>query len=250
MRTFSEYANKKNLHKKLIDQYGEYKVFLVDGKAVRDSSPKAEEFGGSSLHCFIPSLIPEKDIWIEDDIKPEERKILIASALYQLKKIERGVSPGKAYDQGIAREKDYRESMHLSKQNPEKTNERAPNKVYVRKYGHIKDENIDVWLVDGEEVRGHFKVDWIEGGQPWVYGFMPNKEIWVELSSHKDEFPYIILHEFTEMILMKCKKLKYDAAHTIAAKVEFSMRPDKLSKQDALALTKEKALELVKKFSS
>ena len=80
MLTFSEYADKKNFHKKPIDQYGKYKVFIVDGEAVRDSSPAAEEFGGSSTYCFIPSLIPKDEIWIEDDTKPEEQKILIAGA--------------------------------------------------------------------------------------------------------------------------------------------------------------------------
>ena len=248
MLTFSEYAEKKNFHKKLIDQYGKYKVFLVDGEAVRNSSPAAEEFGGSSTYCFIPSLIPKDEIWIEDDIKPEEQKILIASALYQVKHTERGENSKKVYERGLAKEKDYRDSLKLSGKHPERTDERAKAKIYVRKYGHIKNENIDVWLVDGEQVRNLYKTDFIEGAQPWVYGWTPNHEIWVELSSHKNEFPYIILHEYTEMMLMKYKKMKYDAAHKIAAKVEFSMRPDKMSKQDILNITKDNVLAMAKKF--
>jgi len=250
MLTFLEHVNKKNFQKKLLDQYGKYKVFLVNGEAVRNSSPAAEEFGGSSTYCFIPSLIPKNEIWIEDDVKPEEQKILIATALYQVKHTEHGDNAKKVYERGVIKEKDYRDSKCLSQKHPEGTDKKASVKVYVRKYGHIKDENIDVWLVNGEEVRNRCKTDFIEGGHGYVYSWVPNDEIWLELGPHTNkEGPFILIHEYVERILMKYKKTKYDAAHKIAAKVEFSMRPDKLSKQEALALTKEKALALAKQYS-
>jgi hypothetical protein len=43
---------------------------------------------------------------------------------------------------------------------------------------------------------------------------------------------------------MKEKEMSYKKAHDIAAKVEWSKRPDKFSKEDALNLTEEKALKI------
>lgn len=245
MLTFQEYATARQINKKLIDQYGKYKIYSVNGEAVRNRDPAAEEFGGSGTHAFYPKVIPEDEIWIEDDIKPKEQEILITSALYQLKQIKNGISPKIAYDAAMAKEKDYRDSVHLSKQNPSKTNQRAPKGIYLSKYGRIKDEDVEVWLVDGEKVRNKFKTDFIEGAHGFCYGWTPNDEIWIEKGPHTNkEAPLILLHEYVERTLMKYKKMPYEKAHKIAAKVEFSKRPN-FSKKDALALTKAKALEYV-----
>lgn len=253
MISFREFTEKKNVFKKLIDQYGKYKVFSVNGQAVRNSSKQLQEFGGSSIHAYL-SAIPKDEIWIEDDIKPEERVVLIASALHQLKSIAGGMSVGKAYDVGLKKEKDYRDSAKLSRKKPCETDKRAPKEIYVKKYGHIKDDDIDVWLVDGEAVRNEFKTDYIEGAHGYVYSFTPNNEIWIEESPHAEEFPYILLHEYVERTLMKYKKTPYDKAHVIAAKVEWTMRCNTTGginegycKSDALSLTQSEALWLARK---
>lgn len=253
MFSFNEFVNKKNPKKELFDQFGKYKVFVVNGKSVRDNSPQLQEFGGSSIHAYL-SQIPKDEIWIEDDVMPEERDLLIHSALYQLRQIELGKSPKKAYSDGIKKEKDYRESLSLSKKQPYKTNKPAPKDVYIKKYGTMSDEDIVVWIVDGEKIRNTFKSDFIEGGQPMVYGFVPNNEIWIEYSPHKDEFPYILLHEYLERTIMKCNKIPYEKAHSIAAKCEWEMRcktPGPItkgySKEKALSLTKEQVLKMAEK---
>lgn len=240
MQSFTEYATKRQINKKLIDQYGKYKIYVVDGEAVRDISPESEEFGLSSIHAYL-GCIPKDEIWIEDDVKPEERDVLIHSALYQLKQIENGVSPDKAYESGVAKEKNYREALSSSKKHPERTNEPAADKIYVRKYGRIKDEDIDVWLVDGENIRDRYKTDFMEGGHGFVYGWIKNDEIWLENGIHEKELPYILLHEYVERIIMKYKKMSYDKAHSIAAKVEFVRRPNHFSKKQAIALTRNEA---------
>lgn len=232
------------MNKKLIDQYGQYKVYTVDGKAMRDMSPEAQEFGGSSIHAYL-KCIPENEIWIEDDVPPEEQKVLIASALYQLKQIEDGKKPRMAYDDGLKREKDYRESGALSRKQPWKANRPAPRDIYLGKYGRMESEDIIVYLVDGEKVRNTFKTDFIEGGHGYVYHWVPNKEIWIEKGPHTDaEAPFILLHEYVERTLMKYRKMTYEKAHEIAAKVEFSKRPDKVTEKDVLALTPRQALAL------
>jgi hypothetical protein len=203
----------------------------------------------------LPKTIPENEIWIEDDVKEEEKQILIHSALYEIKRINSGVKPGKAYDEGLKKEKDYRDSVLLSKKKPWKSDKAAPKDIYLEKYGHIKDENITVWLVDGEKVRNTFKTDFIEGGHGYVYSWVPNKEIWIEKGPHTDdEAPYILLHEYVERTIMKYRKLSYDKAHEIAAKVEWKMRCDTkgsicegYSKEESLSQDRDSVYKLVAK---
>ena len=61
-----------NIDKKLIDQYGQIKVYSVNGEKVRDLTKGDEEFGLSSVHACFPKLIPDNEVWIEDDVKKEE----------------------------------------------------------------------------------------------------------------------------------------------------------------------------------
>jgi hypothetical protein len=240
---FVEYYKERKFNKKLLETYGKYKVFLVSGKEVRDYSTAAQEFGGSGEHRFYPKVIPKNEIWIGDDIKLDERKILIASELYKIRLIDNGMSLNKAYKEQLKKEKDYRESVCLSKKNPLASNRSAKKGIHIKQYGTI--DGLDVWVVDGKQVRNLYKVDWIEGGNPAVYPFCPNDEIWIE-QVKEQEFPLIILHEFVEYILMKHKKLSYDKAHRIASKIEFAYREKGFSKSEALSLTKEKVLEIVK----
>jgi hypothetical protein len=228
--------DRKDFHKKLIDQYGKYKVYLVNGDAVRSSSPAAEEFGESDIHAHLPDIIPQNEIWIEDDVSKDERQVLIASSLYILKAIENGVSWDKAYEKATQKEKDYRESRRQSQKNPLGTDKPAKKSIYVKLYGKI--DNMKVWLVDGEKVRDCFRVQWMEGGHGYVYSWIPNNEIWLENGLHEKELPLILLHEFVERTLMKCKNMCYDKAHEIAAKAEWKKRHGKgIDKNMVLALS-------------
>jgi len=249
-QSFAEYAKTSAINKKLIDQYGKIKVYEVNGRAVRTSSKEAQEFGASSTHAALPKTVPENEIWIEDDVPPNERKVMIASSLYQIAHTRKGMAYKKAYDLGIAKEKDYRESEFSSKKEPWKTDEPVDKSIYLKKYGHIKNESIDVWLVSGEKVRNKYKTDFIEGGHGYVYKWVPNNEIWIEFGPHtEEEAPFIILHEYLERILMKYRKMEYDKAHWIAARHEWEERENLkgFSKQDALSLTKDKIFTMLKK---
>lgn len=257
MLIFLEYVKKRDaatsLKKKLIDNYGEYKVFLVDGNTVRNSSEAAEEFGGSGNHAFY-KFIPEKEIWIEDDTDPEERDVLIACNLYQIRATKRGAAIRKAYKEGVKKEKDYRDSKFLSNKNPSGTDESPRQDIYIEKYGDMSDDGtrVEVYLVDGEKVRNRYKTDFIEGGHGYVYPWIPNQEIWIEKGPHTDqEAPYILLHEYLERALIKYKHVPYEKAHKIAAKCEWNMRcktrgsiVEGYSKVEVLSLTRGKALKI------
>ena len=243
MLRFHEYAARREVKKKHFDQYGKYSVFLVNGEEVRDSSSAGEEFGGSGDHIFYPKVIPDNEIWIEDDISEKERPVLIAAELYFLRHMDHGMSKDAAYDRMLAKEKDYRDSVKQSKKNPSKTDKKAHPKVYAKRYGKI--DGLDVWLVNGDEVRNRYKTDFIEGGHGLVYSWVPNNEIWLELGMHQDEYPYVLLHEYVERVLMKTREMKYDEAHRIAAKVEFAMRKKgEFTKAKILAMTQKEAEKL------
>lgn len=231
-----------DIDKKLIDQYGKIKVYSVNGEKVRDINKSDEEFGLASVHGCFPKLVPENEIWIEDDVKKDEIPFLVHSALYQIKLTEDGMGPWDAYRKGVNYEKNLRDEKKNSKKNPETTDNKANKDVYVKKWGKAGEST--VWLVDAEKVRDLYKTDFLEGGNGYVYPWVPNDEIWIENGVKSHEIPFIILHEYVEKTYMKEKKMKYDDAHSIAAKAEWNHRPDKFTKKDAENLTPEKALEM------
>lgn len=111
------------------------------------------------------------------------------------------------------------------------------------------DDDIEVWLINGEVVRDLYKTDFIEGGNGEVYKFCPKQEIWVEknLMQEKGEVDITILHEYVESTLMRYKKFSYDKAHNIAAKVDWHHRK-KWTFEDVKELDRETALEMAKKY--
>lgn len=249
MLTFLEYVQGRKIHKKLLEKIGKYKIFTVDEEALRDISEYAEEFNDYGIHASFPKLIPQKEIWIGLEVQKGERFFLLYNALRQLQALESGKSKDKAYDFGTKIEKKLREQKDHVKKRPWTTDKPAPDKLYVEFYGGIpeKNDDVEIWIVDGRKVRDLYKTDYVLGGHGYVYPWIPNQEIWMEKGEQEDEVPVLILHEYVERTIMKYKHISYDKAHTIAAKVEFEHR-GKFEKTDALALNKEEALDMAKKY--
>lgn len=93
-----------------------------------------------------------------------------------------------------------------------------------KKYVETTSENIEIYIVDGHDVRMNFDVDFIGGGHHYAYPEIPKNEIWLENLSPKSEIKYILVHEMIERLLMKHDKLKYSNAHIIANKYEKKIR--------------------------
>ena len=240
--------SKKSFGKKLINQYGRIKVYLVDGEAIRNSSLNAEEFGESGCHSDYPKLILPNEIFIEDDVKTEEIPALIAGRLFQLKCLTKGMNPTKAYRLSLRKEEIHRQKVLASKRCDAKPDGPTPDEIHIKKYGEIPSEGITVWIVDGEEIRRYWKHDFLEAGHGYVYNWVPKNEIWVEKGIHEDEIPLMILHEFVEREIMKYKHLDYNHSHNISRKVEYAHRNKGFSKQMALNLNKNEALVMAKKY--
>jgi hypothetical protein len=161
--------------------------------------------------------------------------------------INSGIEKWDAYEMAIKKEKKLRENY--KSKNAGDTNEKADKSLYNKEYCKLKDvETLTVWLVDGEKVRNKYKTDFMEGGHGYVYKWIPDDEIWIEDGLKNNEIPFIVLHEFVERTFMKKNKMKYDDAHDIASKVEWSIRPNNFTKKDIDKLTEEKLIEWGNKF--
>ena len=247
------FLNSNILGKKIIDKWGKYSIYLVNDEKIRNFAKYAEEFSDYGLNISKKGLttlnfkfIPENEIWIAKSIKPSERHYIISNALAYIRGIERGLDPGDSYDKALEKEKSVRtkdaaNKLHIknSKTINNPLHKDIPKKVYVKKYGVIKDkeESVNIFIISGEFVRDLYKTDYVEGGHAYVYNWIPKDEIWIDKTVKKEEIPVIILHEFLERTLMKYKKFPYVRAHVAASKSEFEHRGIFI-KKDALSLSR------------
>lgn len=84
--------------------------------------------------------------------------------------------------------------------------------------------NVMVWLVDGEYVRNHLNIEYVEGGHHYRYDFIPENEVWLEETLDKREISETLVHELHERRRMKHDGWDYDKAHEEASKVEAEVR--------------------------
>lgn len=63
----------------------------------------------------------------------------------------------------------------------------------------------------------------IQGGHGFVYPFVPKFEIWIDSTLDEDERLPVLVHEYTEMCLMR-KGMGYDEAHDRATDAEYKYR--------------------------
>lgn len=243
MITFLEFVH--DINKKLIEKFGNYKVFLVDAEKLRKISVEDDQFNHIGTHLGFPKLIPNNEIWISKDEEPHEIQILIHTGIAQYEAKNKGIKD--YYNYAIKKEKAEREKVDGIKPNKK---EKPPKKLYYEHYCNVDD--FKVFLIDGELCRDLYYTSFIEGANPFVYKWCPKNELWIEkdLLKHKGEVDITILHEYTESMLMKYKKYTYDKAHNIASKIEQEFRNKKWDKSDVESLTPEKALQMAKKYIS
>lgn len=83
---------------------------------------------------------------------------------------------------------------------------------------------LKIYLVDGTYVRNTYDSDFVQGGNPERYKWVPKGEIWVDESTPKQEVPFVSLHECDEANLMSTKGEDYDQAHDEAKELENKYR--------------------------
>lgn len=80
------------------------------------------------------------------------------------------------------------------------------------------------WTVDGELVRNFVDLDFVSGGNPGRYRYVPLGELWVEHGYRPTDAAPTLLHELVESRLMQEAGLGYGPAHDQALAAEEPMR--------------------------
>lgn len=215
------------------DEIHGLRVRIVNAAKVRDSSQSHEEFGNFGIHAQFPDLIPEGEVWISDETKPDERHFFVDNAALMQSCLDKGESLDEAKAAGLAREKRARNRAETGRVSDDATPAQPPDDLYVSVYKEDKDadgDKVEVWLVDGEKVRDLYRTQFHESGHGYVYDWIPRDEIWLEAGLSDEDKRFDLLHEETERTLMKDQGMDYDSAHEEAAKAEFKARQEAKTK--------------------
>src|SRR5262245_34338504 len=93
------------LCKRRVLAHAEYTVYAVNALAVRNFAQRDEEFTNFAISDEFPDLIPEREIWISEKLAPREGVFFIANALARLTRQAAGLSPDRAYEEGLEAER-------------------------------------------------------------------------------------------------------------------------------------------------
>lgn len=214
------------LRKKRVLSHTDFTVYSVNAFAVRNAAEPDEEFGNFATRDEFADLIPEGEIWISEKLAAKEGIFFIANALTQLARQANGVSPERAYDDGLEVEQGLRERINGIAYREGKPHKQVPDAVYLEHYTTLPDPQgpVEVWLVDGNVVRSYYKTDYTEGGHGYVYPWVPRPQIWIEDGVDHHEVPFIVSHEYLERRLMRDAGMEYDPAHEVCSALEFDLR--------------------------
>jgi hypothetical protein len=214
------------LDKRLVGNFDSYKVYSVDAFAVRNAAEPDEEFDNFATNGEFPDLVPDGEIWVSNRSLRSEGRFFIANAVARLNALKAGASEATAYTMGLNADRKLRARETGLEYRSGRRHKRIPPAIYHRRYLVLPDPQfpIEVWLIDGSLARTYYKTDYTEGGHGYVYRWVPHNEIWIEKDLHKDEFPFMVAHEYTELRLMRDKGIEYDRAHDISSRVEYHLR--------------------------
>ena len=204
-----------------------FTVWVVDGKYIRENLD--EDFNNFGQHYRF-KFIPKKELWIDKEHSGGEgEKIFFINSMLTMDRfLSAGISHKKASEIANVLEKEERaKSAYFKKYFKSKSVLKSKSnqikkihKRLLKKYTYGK---LNVWIVDGELVRGLYFVDFTQGGHYKVYKFIPENEVWIDDDVSSKERKFVLLHEIHEMNLMK-KGLKYDPAHQSSNAIEFYAR--------------------------
>lgn len=119
---------------------------------------------------------------------------------------------------GFMRKRGYRKGSAHRACSPSNKDQR----VKVKKLGKIL--SFTVWSVDGEDLRNRIDIDFVAGGNPARYDYIPLDEIWVESNIGPKWMAPVIVHEVVETVFMVTGRMTYTRAHDEANKIETRMR--------------------------
>lgn len=102
----------KKIHKKLLTKYSkDVKIWIVNGELVRDLLFIDFTEGG---HDLVYPFIPKNEIWIDDDVFPEELKFILLHEMHERNLMEKGWAYYPDDKREIISKKDSKSKIHKS----------------------------------------------------------------------------------------------------------------------------------------
>ena len=204
-----------------------FTVWVVDGRYIRENLDK--DFNNFGQHYRF-KFIPKKELWIDKEHSggEGEKRFYINSMLTMDRFLSAGISHKKASEIVNVLEKEERAKSAYFKKcfKPNYISKSKSNqikKIHKRLLKKYSMKTLNVWIIDGELVRGLYFIDFTQGGHDKVYNFIPENEIWIDDDVSQNEMKFVLLHEIHERNLMK-KGMKYDPAHQSSNAIEFYAR--------------------------
>jgi len=84
----------KKVHSKLLGKLGKISIWLINGRLVRSDFDINFTEGG---HDFVYSYIPKNEVWIDNDIMPEERPYVLLHELFERLQMGQGLTYNQAH---------------------------------------------------------------------------------------------------------------------------------------------------------
>jgi len=94
----------------------------------------------------------------------------------------------------------------------------------VYRYYIGKEDNYDIWIVDGNQVRLKIFSSFLYGGNEQRYPFNPKGEIWIDNAISCEEYYLTLAHELNERHLMAKFGWTYIASHDSSLSLEQVIR--------------------------
>lgn len=94
----------------------------------------------------------------------------------------------------------------------------------VYRYYIGKEDNFNIWIIDGNQVRLKIFSSFLYGGNEQRYPFNPKGEIWIDNAISSEEYFLTLAHELNERHLMAKFGWTYIAAHDSSLSLEQTIR--------------------------
>lgn len=202
-------------HKKLIDKYGDLEVWEVDGEKIREKLDI--EFPNFAMWPDF-DYIPKNELWLDVEHDPDERQFFIDHLLAQWIVLKTTKDNQKAVAKAYRVERSERRKAGDKAKVFDGHGKSHPDKVHQKLLGKT-DDGLSVWLINGRLARSAFFLDFMDGGHHLIYPWIPDKEVWLDDDLVPKEYPYVLLHELHERMLM-AKGWSYNKAHPDSSQIE------------------------------
>lgn len=239
-----QYLDAKQFSGKYYKKMGKYSIYLIDDFKFRNVSLEMDEFGGYASN-LEQACVPKDEIWVSKFLSKDELEVLLADCLEENRLVAEGMERWHAYGKSLDLEKELRVKKYNAPEILIRSYTDIPADFKRNFYMKFHKLDLAVYIVDGLQVRNYFKTDYVCGGHGYVYSWIPKDEIWIEKQTGPDELLYTLIHEFVERTQMKLLDRTYSPAHNISSKVDYSFRPDKLTKEFLQNLSEKDALEII-----